>query len=201
MVIPIERLSCMCWRTICTARWQRLLRSPLALQHSTMSAARTSLRTVNSLQRIPKRGIARARGPAAASRPKITPQAANPLQDASAPTVTAQTHRWSSGVVIALSSAVAAAMYAVGLVLGENKKTKDIRLTRSVRAGRAPTQADFDLAIEQLKSRLPEECVSTDEHELSTHGIGEWNYQNPAILPGACVLLLSAVVYVHLCLI
>lgn len=84
--------------------------------------------------------------------------------------------RFSLTTAILLSTLVGASTYALG--------AQGAR-PAPVLGYKEPTQGDFDKALLELQTWIPEDCLATDRDSLTSHGHSDWAAHDPNGLPGA----------------
>ncbi|KAL4892918.1 hypothetical protein BDV59DRAFT_193444 [Aspergillus ambiguus] len=85
---------------------------------------------------------------------------------------------WSAGRTLLVSALAAGAGYA-GAVIAQKPQGKDLKKPQY------GTMQDFEKAIAEVRAKLGDDAVTTEEDELQRHGFSEWSSLNADRLPVA----------------
>ncbi|KAL5358135.1 hypothetical protein BJX96DRAFT_36429 [Aspergillus floccosus] len=97
---------------------------------------------------------------------------------ASSGTSSSSSNSWSAGRTLLISGLAAGAGYA-GAVLSRKPQEEDLKTPQY------GTMQDFEKAIAELRAKLGDDAVNTEEDDLHRHGFSEWSSLNADRLPVA----------------
>lgn len=95
---------------------------------------------------------------------RITPSGPVPA-GRTPPRLAPKVQRWSTLTAILLATLTGSATYIVGLQAGKPAPALSFK---------EPTQANFDTAVKELASWIPEDCLAQDRDSLVSHGHSDW---------------------------
>ncbi|ORY89746.1 FAD-linked oxidase-like protein [Leucosporidium creatinivorum] len=108
---------------------------------------------------------------------RITPSGPVPA-GRTPPRLAPKVQRWSTLTAILLATLTGSATYIVGLQSGKGAPPLSFK---------EPTQANFDSAVKELESWIPQDCLAQDRDSLVSHGHSDWAAHDPKGLPGAVI--------------
>ncbi|KAL1981225.1 hypothetical protein VTN96DRAFT_2938 [Rasamsonia emersonii] len=88
---------------------------------------------------------------------------------------------WTTGRALILAALASSAAYA----LASSRETPPLKINAAGQQPQYGSMQDFEKAIAELRAKLGEDAISTDEDDLHEHGYSEWSSVNADRLPVA----------------